>query len=151
MPEGQDRQSLELALLVAKANALLPLKGYSAPETVAALTRGEANSSTLGSATTCSISRCFMAFARRNTLRRNWSPARALAQQFVDLADRQDDPIYRLVGHRLLGTVEFFMGRNREALEMLQQAETYRDPPRQKQLSYRFGYDPGLTCFVTRQ
>ncbi len=36
------------------------------------------------------------------------------------------------------------MGRNREALENLEQAETYRDPARQKQLSYRFGYDPGL-------
>jgi tetratricopeptide (TPR) repeat protein len=28
---------------------------------------------------------------------------------------------------------------------MLQQAERYRDPAPQKQLSYRFGYDPGLT------
>ena len=37
MPEGQNQKSLELALLVAKANALLPLKGYSTPETVAAL------------------------------------------------------------------------------------------------------------------
>ena len=38
MQEGHDRRSLELAFLVAKANALLPLKGYSTPETVAALT-----------------------------------------------------------------------------------------------------------------
>ena len=36
--DGPDRQSLELALLIARANALRPLKGFNAPETVAALT-----------------------------------------------------------------------------------------------------------------
>ena len=71
--------------------------------------------------------------------------ARALARQFVDLADRQDDPTYRLVGLRLLGTVQFFTGRNREDLEILQKAESYRDPPRHKRLSFRFGYDPSLS------
>ena len=74
------------------------------------------------------------------------APRCALARQFVDLADRQDDPTYRLVGRRLLGTVQFYMGRNREALDNLQQAERCRDPTRQKQLSYRFGYDPGLSA-----
>ena len=36
LPEGTDRQSLELALHVARATALSPLKAYTAPETVAA-------------------------------------------------------------------------------------------------------------------
>ena len=38
LTDGPDRQSLELALQLARANALLPLKGFTAPETVAALT-----------------------------------------------------------------------------------------------------------------
>jgi predicted ATPase len=37
LPQGTDRQSLELALHVARAAALSPLKAYTAPETVAAL------------------------------------------------------------------------------------------------------------------
>ena len=36
LPQGTDRQSLELALHVARAAALSPLKAYTAPETVAA-------------------------------------------------------------------------------------------------------------------
>ena len=71
-------------------------------------------------------------------------PALALAREIVEVADRQDDAIYRLVGYRLLGTMQVFMGQHREALESLQQAERYRDPDRQKLLSYRFGFDPGL-------
>ncbi len=38
LTDGPERQSLELTLQLARANALLTLKGYSAPETVAALT-----------------------------------------------------------------------------------------------------------------
>ena len=143
MPDGQDRQSLELAFLVAKANALLPLKGYSAPETVAALVAAK-RLLDAGVGDDLQHFSVLYGLCAATRLRRNWSPARALAQQFVDLACRRDDPVYRLVGHRLLGTVEFFMGRIREVLQMLQQAERYRDPAPQKQLSYRFGYDPGL-------
>ena len=77
-------------------------------------------------------------------------PALALARQIVEVAERQDDTTYRLVGYRLLGMMQVYMGRNREALESLQHAERYRDPVRQKLLSYRFGTDPGLAAFATR-
>ena len=38
LTDGPDRQFLELSLQLARANALLQLKGFAAPETVAALT-----------------------------------------------------------------------------------------------------------------
>jgi hypothetical protein len=144
MPEGQDRRSLELAFLVAKANALLPLKGYSTPETVAALTAAN-RLLDAGVGDDLQHFSVLYGLCAAKYVAAELESARALARQFADLADRQDDTIYRLVGHRLLGTVQFFMGRNREDLEILQQAESYRDPARQKQLSYRFGYDPRLS------
>jgi predicted ATPase len=72
-----------------------------------------------------------------------------LAQQIIAVAERQDDPTYQLIGHRMLGTIQLYMGRNREALESVQRAEKYRDPARHRALSYRFGWDPGLAvlCF----
>jgi class 3 adenylate cyclase len=145
MPEGQDRRSLELAFLVAKANALLPLKGYSTPETVAALTAAK-RLLDAGVGDDLQHFSVLYGLCAAKYVASELESARALARQFADLADRQDDPIYRLVGYRLLGTVQFFMGRNREDLEILQQAESYRDPARQKQLSYRFGYDPSLSA-----
>ena len=141
MPGGQDQQTLELALLVAKANSLLPLKGYGAPETVAALVAAK-RLLDAGVGDDLQHFSVLYGLCAAKYITSELESARALAQQFVDLACRRDDPVYR---HRLLGTVEFFMGRIREVLQMLQQAERYRDPAPQKQLSYRFGYDPGLT------
>jgi hypothetical protein len=68
------------------------------------------------------------------------------------VAERQDDTIYLLVGYRLIGMIQVYMGRNREALESLQRCERYSDPVRQKQLSYRFATDPGLAalCYKTQ-
>jgi tetratricopeptide (TPR) repeat protein len=79
-------------------------------------------------------------------------PALALAREIVEVAERQDDTIYLLVGYRLIGMIQVYMGRNREALESLQRCERYSDPVRQKQLSYRFGTDPGLAalCYKTQ-
>ena len=148
MPEGRDRQSLELALLVAKANALLPLKGYSTPQTVGALSAAK-QLIEAGVGDDLQHFAVLYGLCAAKYVALELEAARALAGQFVDLADRRKDPTYRLVGHRLLGTVQFLMGRNREALDNLQQAEGYRDPAPQKQLSYRFGYDPGiiLLCY----
>ena len=143
MPEGQDRKSLELALLVAKANALLPLKGYSTPETVAAL---GAAKRLLDDGVGDDLQRFSVLYGLCSAkyIASELESAHAQAKQFVDLAHRQDNKIYRLVGHRLLGTVQFFMGRHREALDNLQRAERCREAVIQKQWSYRFGYDPGL-------
>ena len=64
LADGPGRQSLELALQLARANALLPLKGYNAPETVAALTIAR-SFSTPASAATGRVSSCSMASGRR--------------------------------------------------------------------------------------
>jgi class 3 adenylate cyclase len=143
MPEGQDRKSLELALLVAKANALLPLKGYSTPETVAVL--GVAKH-LLDDGVGDDLQRFSVLYGLCSAkyIASELESAHTQARQFVDLAHRQDNKIYRLVGHRLLGTVQFFMGRHREALDNLQRAERCRETAIQKQWRYRFGYDPGL-------
>ena len=78
-------------------------------------------------------------------------PALVLAREIVAVAARHDDPIYRLVGYRQLATVQLYMGQFSEALDSLRTAEQYRDPARQKPLSYRFAVDPGLAvlCFKT--
>jgi predicted ATPase len=49
-----------------------------------------------------------------------------------------------LIGHRQLGTLQFYAGNFREALANLQKGYTYCDARRQKALSYRFGWDQGI-------
>jgi len=143
LDEGSTRQSLALALQLARANALLPLRGYDAPETMAAL--GEAKR-LLESGVGDDLQRFSVLYGlcAANFFAARVEPAHALAQQIVEFAEKQDDAAYKLVGHRLLGTTLVLMGRNREALENLQRAEAYRDRSRQRLLSYRFANDPGL-------
>ena len=141
--DAPDRQSLELAFQVACANALGQIKGFAAPETVAALTVAK---ELLDAGVGTDLQRFFVlgGLCPANYIAGRMKPALALARQIVEVADRQDDLIYRLVGYRFLGTPQIHMGQNREGFESLQQAERYREPHREKLLSYRFGYDPGL-------
>jgi len=143
LDEGPARQSLELALQLARANALLPLRGYDAPETMAALTEAKR---LLDSGVGDDLQRFSVLYGlcAANFFAARLEPAHALARQIVEFAEKQEDATYKLVGHRLLGTTLVLMARNREALENLERAEAYRDPSRHRLLSYRFANDPGL-------
>jgi class 3 adenylate cyclase/predicted ATPase len=148
MAEGPERDGLELGLLVARANALVPLKSISAPETFAALTAAK---ELLDEGIGTDLQRVSVLFGlcSATTLRARMDHALDLAHQITEVAERQDDPTYQLVAYRMLGTNQFYAGRNREALESLQRGKKYRDPRRQRALSYRFGWDPSLAvlCF----
>jgi class 3 adenylate cyclase/tetratricopeptide (TPR) repeat protein len=147
--DNAERGSLELSLLVARANALFPLKGYAASVTMEALFAAK---QLLDGGIGSDLQRFSVLFSlcSANYVAARMEPSLALAREMVQIALRQGDPIYRLVGYRQLGTVRLYMGDFREALEGLQSAEQYRDPVRQKQLSYRFAVDPGLAVLSFR-
>ena len=143
LADGPDRQSLELAMQIACANALFALKGYTAPDTVAALTIAK---NLLDAGVGVDLQRFSVLFGLcgANYMAAQWEPALSLAHQIVEVANRQSDPTYRLLGYRLLGMTQELSGQHREALQSLRRAEQYRNPIEQKQLSYRFAIDPGI-------
>jgi class 3 adenylate cyclase/tetratricopeptide (TPR) repeat protein len=140
---GVDRDALELGLLVARANALVPLKSISAPETFAAMTEAKR---VLDRGVGTDLQRVSILFGlcSATTLMARMEPAFELAHQIIEVSERQDDPIHRLVAYRMLGTNQYFAGQHREALQSLENGKKYRDPHRQRALSYRFGWDPSL-------
>jgi predicted ATPase len=75
-------------------------------------------------------------------------PALEFAQQIIEVAERQDDPTYRLVAYRMLATNQYYAGHNDRALESLLRARQYRDPTRQRALSHRFGWDPSIAVLA---
>ena len=150
LTDRPDRQSLELALQVAHANALLPLKGFAAPETIAALAAAK---QLLDAGVGSDLQRFSVLYglcAANYMAAQFGEPALGLARQIVEVADRQENAIYRPVGYRVLATVQFFTGQNREAIKSLQEAEQYRDPDRRKLPSYRFGIDPDLSVLALK-
>ncbi|HUN99854.1 MAG TPA: adenylate/guanylate cyclase domain-containing protein [Bradyrhizobium sp.] len=145
---GPVRDSLELALLVARANALVPLKSMSAKETFEAFTQAKEVLDKGGGTDLQRVSILY-GLCTGHTLRARMVPAFDLARQIIEIAERLSEPTYYLIGYRLLGTLQFYAGQNRDALASLQKGGQYRDPKRQRALSYRFGWDPSLAvlCF----
>jgi class 3 adenylate cyclase/tetratricopeptide (TPR) repeat protein len=141
--EGSERDALELGLLVARANAMVPLKSISAPETFAALAAAKKLLDT-GIGTDLQRVSILYGLCSASTITSRLEQARDFVRQIIEVAERLDDPTYRVVGYRQLGTLQFYAGQNREALQSLQTGSKYRDPRRQRALGYRFGWDQGL-------
>jgi tetratricopeptide (TPR) repeat protein len=127
---------------------LVPLKSISAPETFAALTAAK-QLLDKGIGTDLQRGSVLFGLCSATTLRAQMQLALDLARQIIDVAERQDDPTYQLVAYRMLGTNQYYAGQNRDALKSLLKGKDYRDPRRQRILSYRFGWDPSLAvlCF----
>jgi predicted ATPase len=141
--DGAERDALELGLLVARANAMVPLKSISAPETFEALAAAK-QVLDRGIGTDLQRVSVLYGLCTATTLKARMKQALGLARQIIEVAERRDDPTYQLVGYRLLGTLQLYSGQNREALRNLQTGKRYRDPARHRVLSYRFGWDPSL-------
>ena len=149
LPQGTDSQSLELALHVARATALSPLKAYTAPETVTAF---RAAKRLLNSGVGDDSQRFFVLIGLYMTpyIAARLESALELAREFVEAAERQDEAYYLLVGYRMLAMMQIAMGQNREALKNLQRALRLRDPSRQKPIGFQFSIDPGLSALCSK-
>ncbi|MGB7974929.1 MAG: AAA family ATPase [Roseiarcus sp.] len=149
LPQGTDRESLELALHVARATALAPLKAYTAPETVAAF---RAAKRLLDAGVGDDSQRFFVLIGLYMTpyMAARLQSALDLAREFVEAAERQDEANYLLVGYRMLAMMQIAMGQNREALNNLQRALRLRDPTRQKPIGFGFSIDPGLSALCSK-
>ena len=142
--EGTDRDTLELGLLVARANALVPLKTISAPETFEVFAAAK-QLLDRGVGTDLQRVSILYGLCTGNTLQARMATAFDLAHQIIEIAHRQDEPTYHVVGYRLLGTLQFYAGQNRAALASLEKGGKYRDPGRQTadQLSIWLGSELG--------
>jgi hypothetical protein len=148
LPQGTDRQSLELALHIARGAALSPLKAYTAPETVAAF---RAAKRLLDAGDGDDSQRFFVLGGLYMTpyIAARLESARELAREFVEAAERRDEPYYRLLGYRMLAQMQIAMGQNREALKNLQRAVQLRDPSRKNPIGFRSSIDPGLAMLCS--
>src|SRR5262245_54607276 len=69
--------------------------------------------------------------------------ARDQAEQFLHLAQRQEDAAPLAVAHRALGLPLYFMGEVAQAREHLAQSLALDDPQRHRTLAFAYGQDPG--------
>lgn len=118
LPEGRERQELELALMAARAVACGQFKGIGAPETVAALER---------SRTLCEL----LPYVRERALilkglglsffvRGKYPEARDVAERMLALAETHQDPVLLVCGAAIIGMIHAVVGEHAPAREWLE-------------------------------
>jgi predicted ATPase len=145
----------QIKLQIALVNALMHVKGYAAPEPKAAveqarqfIERAEAlgeppeDPLLLFSALYGVWAASYVAF--------NGDVTRELASQFVALAEKQDQIVPLMIGHRLMANSLMLTGDIAKGREQYNQAFAFYDPAKHRSLATRFGQDVGVSIFVYR-
>ena len=155
LPSTSVLRGEQIKLQIALVNALMHVKGYAAPEPKAAveqarqfIERAEALGESpedpllLFSALYGVWAASYVAF--------NGDVTRELASQFVALAEKQDQVIPLMIGHRLIANSLMLTGDIAKGREHYDQAFAFYDPAKHRSLATRFGQDVGVSIFVYR-
>jgi predicted ATPase len=141
-PGGREAESVELDIQVSLGSAWIATRGYSAAQTEAAYTRARGLLAALGDdARQCSV---LHGLSMVYVNRANHARVLALGEEMVDIGNRLSDPLYLLVGHRVLAVGLNFMGRFGEARQHAERAAALYDDREHRDTALRFGHDMGV-------
>jgi class 3 adenylate cyclase/predicted ATPase len=145
LPENPGRIQRELLLQLAVGSAMIPIKGYAAPEVERAYMRARELCERLGDPPElfpALYGLCSMYFVRAE-----FRAAHELAERLLRRAQRADDSALLLYAHAAMGRVSFHMGELILASEHLEMAISLYDRERHHPLAFRYaGVDAGVSC-----
>ena len=72
--------------------------------------------------------------------------ARALAEEFLELAEQQQDPLVLAAGHRMLANTAWWQGQLADAQAHCRQGLTFYDPEQHRASVVSYGQDSGVAC-----
>jgi len=131
-------------LHAAYANALIPARGYGAPETTEAFAR--VHESTAGENDVPERAAADYGLWVGSMVRGELPAMRAHAEAFLsDVAARPNSPEAG-VAHRIVGSTHWYAGEYREAQDHLERALALFQPGRDDDLALRFGQDAGVAA-----
>ena len=145
----------QIKLQVALITPLIHIKGYSAPETKAAieqarllLEQADALGETPGDPLAL-FEVLYGAFVA-NVMAFNADVSRDIAAHVLELAEKQSASFPRVLGHNHLGGSLMLRGEIAEARAHLDQATALYDPAEHRSLATRFGEDQGVATLSMR-
>lgn len=146
LPQDQERNTLELELLLARGVPLLSVKGYASDEMEHNYRRAKVLSEEhSGSVHQFLAIRGLWVF---HLVRGHLDNARDLAETLLALANHEQLSDLLIDAHHLLGATYFFLGRFDEARTHLLTAKSMDDPNQHRILALRYGQDPGITARI---
>ena len=143
-----------IKLQVALIAPLLHVKGYNAPETKAAMERARLlmeQAAALGEPAEdpLLLFSVLYGFRAARTVAFNGEGIRALAAQFLALAQKQGTTVPRVIGHRLMGISLMSTGDIAEGRAHCDRAVALYDPAAHRALAMGIGHDArvGILCY----
>jgi class 3 adenylate cyclase/tetratricopeptide (TPR) repeat protein len=141
LPEGSERDRLELELRIASGPPLTAVRGFGTPELQQTYTR--ARELCDGTGEDLRLLRPIRGLAAHHWLHGDLELGLELGQQALRLAEQAGD-IFALVHcHTVIGQPLYFLGRLTEALEHNERAVALYDPVEHGSLGHVTGYDEG--------
>jgi class 3 adenylate cyclase/predicted ATPase len=145
----------QIELQVALINPLMHVKGYAAPETKAAVERARLlieTADALGEPLQDPLLSFSVLYGYWvvNYVAFNGDVMLALAQQFLDRAERQGATGPLMTGHRLMGTSLLYAGQFGDARVHLDRAIQLYNPAKHRALATRFGQDARVAALFYR-
>ena len=144
LPQGPERNDLELEILLARGVPLLSVQGHASDE----VERNYRRAKDLSQEHSDSVHqfRAIWGLWVFHQVRGQLANSRDLAENLLALANREQSAALRIEAHRILGSTYFFLGRFDEARTQLLSAKSLDDPNQHRSLALRYAQDPGITA-----
>ena len=144
LPETHERAQQELALQIMLGAALGATKGQQAPEVERTYARACELARQVGSPP--ELFPALWGFWYAHMARGQLPRARELAEEFLELARQQQDPLLLAAGHRMLANTAWWQGELVQAQAHCRQGLAFYDPEQHRASAVSYGQDSGVVC-----
>jgi predicted ATPase len=155
LPATADRRRQQIKLQIELSNALIHTKGHASSETKASFEKARlliANAEKQGEVPDdpLLLFSVLYGFWVANRMAFKGAIACELAEQFLDLAQKQSAAAPRMIGHMMLGISLVLMGAPAKGRKHLDRTIELYQPSEHRGLATRFGHDVRMTAYCWR-
>ena len=144
LPNTPDHLQQELDLRLILGPVTVAIKGYGAEDVLLTYTRIVELCQQMGE--TPRLLAALYGLWSFYGARADYKRVRELAQQLLNLAERQQDQPWLVIGHWTLGCSLFYTGKFYEAHGHFQEALKLHEPRLHQSLAHEYGYDAAVAC-----
>jgi predicted ATPase len=144
LPDTPERALQEVRLQLDLGNVWIAVKGFAAPEAGQAYSRACALCRHVGE--TPQLYPVLQGLQRYYVMRGEFQTAREVGEEFLHLAQHQQNLAARLAAQAALGPTLYYLGELTAAREQLKQGVALYDLRQHRSLAFDYGTDPGVTC-----
>ncbi len=141
---GRERDCIELELQTVLGPALNAMKGYAAPETMAAFERAQELVRQTGdrSRVDAILTGLFVGYFNLAEFRK----AHGVAAEFLEAAEHHNETAPKCIGHRMVAASLNAMGEFQAALPHAEEALSLYEPERHGPMAWRYVHDLGVAA-----